>query len=403
MRDQELRPDASTATPGGAPDPRETMRVLPGFLQPALTWLTGKPLGDQRPWQLTPLHHLWASVLPIVAGIALGAAVVGAGWWMLLLPASWLMTTHGIRKLRVMIVHQCSHANFLRRKQIDTAIGSAITLLLVTQEYGEYKSEHVSDHHSSNHMTLKDPTVQFLILVLGMRVGMTRRQLWRRMLAGVFSPRLQAKATYSRIASHLRGTAAWYRALFLALVGGQLMVVIALGIWVEYLVVWVFPLMFLFNAAATIRLSSRHIFPARGPVRKGRATLAGYTHGVFFGEAAPGPDVSGVRRVLSWSRWWLRMLFMHLPARLFVFVGDGPCHDYHHRFPRSRDWANYIFARHRDIAAGHPGWPPYTEVWGLVAAINAVFTTLSAADRQLYDVSQFTSVSQQELLSAFEE
>jgi fatty acid desaturase len=403
VREQEPRPAVATAKTAGALDPRETMRVLPGFLQPALTWLTGKPLGDQRPWRLKPGHHVWASVLPILAGIALGTAVLGEGWWMLLLPVSWLLTTHGIRKLRVMIVHQCSHGNFLRRKRVDTAVGAAIALLLVTQEYGEYKSEHVSDHHSRNHMTLKDPTVQFLMLVLGMRVGMTRRQLWRKMFAGIFSPRLQAKATYSRLTSHLRGTATWYRALFLALLGGQVVVVIALDVWVGYLVVWVFPLVFMFNAAATIRLSSRHIFPDRGPVLKGRATLAGYTHGVFFGEAVPGPELSGFRRILGWCRWWVRMLFVHLPARLFVFVGDGPCHDYHHRFPRSRDWANYIFARQRDIATGHPGWPPYTEVWGLVAAIDAVFASLSEADPQLYDVSRVTSVSQQELLSAFEE
>lgn len=343
-------------------DPRETMRTLPGFLQPALTWLTGKPLVDQRPWNLKPMHHLWGSLLPIAAGLTLGAVVLNNGWWMLLLPVSWLLTTHGIRKLRVMIVHQCSHKNFLRNKLVDSVVGTVIAMSLVTQEYREYQDEHVGDHHSSNHMTMQDQTVQFLVLVLGMRVDMSRRQQWLRMLAGIFGPNYQAKATYARISSHFRNTPVWYRVLLIAFLSAQASAVTLLGLWPAFLVLWVFPLIVLFNAAATLRLSSRHIFPTEENPPKGRATLAAYTHGVFFGEPTPERDRPAARRALAWGRWWLRMLFVHLPARLFVFVGDGPCHDYHHRFPRSQDWPNYIFARQRDVVAGHPGWPPYTEV-----------------------------------------
>ncbi|MEV6906924.1 fatty acid desaturase [Amycolatopsis sp. NPDC051071] len=379
------------------------MRVLPRALQPALTWLTGKPLSGQRPWHCTPMLHLIASVLPIVAGVALGWVLIDSGWAAILLPVSWLLTTHGIRKLRVMIVHQCSHGNFLRNKRIDTALGTAIAVLLLTQEYTGYRKEHIGDHHSSNHMTLRDPTVQYLVLVLGMRAGMTRNELYRRMWLGVLSPSHQLKATCSRIGSHFRGTAPWYRTAVLALLAGQVGAVTALGIWPQFLLLWVFPLTVLFNAAATIRLSSRHIFPPPGQPSKGRAELAGHTHGVFFGDPAPAPAGCDGRRVRDWLRWWERMLFVHLPGRLFVFVGDGPCHDFHHRFPRSRDWANYIFARQQDIERGHPGWPHYTEVWGLRAAIDAAFTSLGQADQNRYDIARITDVDDRKLLSAFEE
>jgi len=380
------------------------MRALPALLQPLLTWLVGKPLAGERPWCLGPWHHLGASIVPLAAGTTMSAlAVVAGGWWLLVLPVSWLLTVHGARKLRTMILHQCSHGNFLRRKAPDTVIGQLIAVALVTQEFEEYRREHVVDHHSSSHMTLDDPTVQFLIIGMGARAGMSRQMLWHRLGATLISPPFHVKATYARIASHFRGTSTAHRLVlvsFLVTVAGIVMVS---GTWLPFLVAWIVPLTVLFNAAAALRLSSRHVFPSPGPRLSGRAALASYTHGVFLGERAPDSSLPPARRLTLWVRWWARMLLVHLPSRLFVFVGDGPCHDYHHRYPRSRDWANYIFARQQDMARGHPGWPAYTEVWGLHAAIDAVFVSLSQADVDAYDPAQVTSASPGELLAAFEE
>src|SRR5262245_4625096 len=117
-------------------DPRQTMGSLPRFVQPFLTWLTGKPLPGERPWNLRPVHHLMACLVPIALGMTASTLAVHFGRWMLLaLLPGWLLTTHGIRKLRTMILHQCSHANFWRRAWPDRLVGTFIAVALISQEY----------------------------------------------------------------------------------------------------------------------------------------------------------------------------------------------------------------------------------------------------------------------------
>jgi len=97
------------------------------------------------------------------------------------------------------------------------------------------------------------------------------------------------------------------------------------------------------------------------------------------------------------------MLFVHAPTRYLVLTGDTVVHDYHHRYPSSREWADYLFARKRDIEAGHKGWPEYHEVWGLVPAINYVFDSLAVADPAEYDIARLPHVSKRELFAAFDD
>lgn len=396
----------SSASPGltsPAPDnPRISMRVLPGFLQPALTWLTGQPLPEQRPWRLRPIHHLLASIVPLVVGVGLGVLLLQFDWWALLLPISWLLTTHGMRKLRAVILHQCSHGNCFRKRWPDLLIGHIIAVLFITQEYADYKREHVADHHSVHHMTMRDPTVQFLIIGLRARPGMSRRQLWSRLWITLLSPRYHVMSTYTRLASHFRGTPVWYRVFMITVLAAEALLVALTGSWVVVAAAWLAPLTVLFNASAAIRVCTRHLFPGPGVALTGKEAIASHTHGIFLGEEVPDMRDPQLRRFFGWIRWWSRVVFVHLPARLFVMVGDAPCHDYHHRFPRSRDWANYLFARQQDLCQGHAGWPPYTEVWGMASSINAVFDSLCSADPRHYTPATVPGVSPREYL-IFEE
>lgn len=396
-----------SASPGPAypapRNPRISMRVLPGFLQPALTWLTGQPLPEQRPWRLRPIHHLVASVVPLVVGVGLGVLLLQfSWWWTILLPISWLLTTHGMRKLRAVILHQCSHENCFRKRWPDLLIGHGIAMLFITQEYKDYKREHIADHHSVHHMTMRDPTVQFLVIGLNIRPGMSRRQMWSRLWITLLSPHYHVMSTYTRLASHFRSTSVWYRVLMATVLAAEVILVALTGSWLVVAVVWLVPLTVLFNASAAIRVCTRHLFPGPGVALTGKEAIASRTHGIFLGEEVPDKCDPQPWRFLAWIRWWSRMVFVHFPARLFVMVGDAPCHDYHHRFPRSRDWANYLFARHRDLQHGHAGWPPYTEVWGMASSINAVFDSLRSADPRHYDPAIASNVSSREYL-IFEE
>ena len=101
--------------------------------------------------------------------------------------------------------------------------------------------------------------------------------------------------------------------------------------------------------------------------------------------------------------WWLRLFVIHLPSRMLVLVGDAPCHDYHHRRPKAKDWSNYIFARQKEVVSLPPGAPPFTEVWGVAAAIDATFHSLTVADPSQYTLQGTHVVTEWELLAALEE
>jgi hypothetical protein len=148
----------------------------------------------------------------------------------------------------------------------------------------------------------------------------------------------------------------------------------------------------------------KHTFPPAGTAtRRGRDYFASLTNAIFIGESAPPRSLPAGRRLLAWTRWALRMALIHAPARYLVLTGDTVVHDFHHRYPSSRQWFDYIFARQRDIDAGHPGWSAYHEVWGLAPAITHVFASLSAADPEEYNVGRLRSVSKRELFAAFDD
>lgn len=385
-------PEQTVKTPhperAGVADPRESMRVLPAFLQPVLTAMTGKPLDGQRGWKWTPMHHLASSVLSLLAGIVGSSlALAHGGGAMVGLIPGWLTTLHGMRNLRIMIFHQSAHANLFGRRRADAAIGRAISALLVVEGFDRYRHEHVAEHHSVRHMTLRDPTVQALLVGVGLRPGLSRRECWRRLIAALISPLFHLRYAAARLRSHVDGAS---RAECLTSVCCLTALAAALTVshtWVAFVVVWVVPLTVLFQVSATLRLSVKHVFPAPGGDRRGRPYFANLTYAVFMGEPAPQRYGSTLERASGWTRWAARMLLIHLPARLVVLTGDTVCHDFHHRYPRADNWANYMFARRDDASRGHPGWPPYREVWGLTNAINLMFDSLSACDADEFAIA----------------
>ena len=384
---------------------RDSMLRLPGFLQMPLTLLTGKPHTGQRPLRLTPTTHLVCAFGSVAAGLtASGVALAAGGWWLAMLVPGWAMTLHGTRNLRMMIFHQCAHRNMWGRRRPDRVLGKIVAAVLVVQHFERYSAEHVTDHHALHHMTLRDPTVQAFLVSLELRPGMTRAQVWRRVIGKLVSPVFHARFLRARIRSYIHAASPVERTLTATGYAAVALAATALHAWTFLLVAWVLPLTLFFQVSNTLRLCVKHTFPHPGVTkRRGRAYFANLTNAIFLGEPAPSPVLRGFERVLAWARWWLRLLLVHFPARYLVLTGDTVCHDFHHRHPMSRDWANYIFARQADIDGGHRGWPPYREVWGLIPAINLVFGSLSVADAAEYDRRRLAEASDCELFAAFDD
>ena len=399
------RPTRASAAPI-APDPvRESMTRLPKPFALPLTLLTGRPHAGQRPLRLGPTFHLAGAATSLAVGLALsGVALAGGGWLLFLLFPGWAITVHAMRNLRMMIYHQCAHKNMWGRPRLDLLLGKTIAGLLMVQQFDRYAVEHVSDHHAAGHMTLRDPTVQVFLVALDLQPGMTRAEMWRTILGKISSPRFHAEFAVARIRSYFRVATTVERALTLV----AFAVVAALATWLHgwtfVLVAWVLPLTVFFQMSNTLRVCVKHTFPARdATVRRGKAYFASLTNAIFLGEPAPPPGLTRARARAAWSRWSMRMLLVHFPARYLVLTGDTVCHDFHHRRPVADDWPRYVFAREADHRAGSPGWPPYRHVWGLVPAIDTVFASLEAADPEEFNVERLREVSRRELYAAFDD
>jgi fatty acid desaturase len=384
---------------------RESMHRLPRLFAVPLTLLTGKPHVGQEPIRFTPTRHFVNAVVSLGCGLVVSwFALRWAGAALLLLLPGWAMTLHGARNLRMMIYHQCAHRNMWGRRRADAFLGSAVAAVLMVQNFERYRTEHVIDHHAVHHMTLRDPTVQTFLVALRLRPGMSRSQMWRRMLGRIVSPVFHGSFLQGRVRSYFHRATHAKRVSALLLLGTVAALATWLQAWLFLLIAWVLPMTVFYQISNTLRLCVKHTFPAPEQTgRRGREYFAGLTNAIFLGERAPDPGLPRGRRLTAWTRWWFRMLVVHFPARYLVLTGDTVCHDFHHRFPMSRDWANYIFAREADHAAGTPGWPPYRHVWGLVPAIDTVFDSLRAADPVEYDAARLAQISQRELFTAFDD
>jgi hypothetical protein len=340
--------------------------------------MTGKPLRGQRPlWSSGWKIHLASALL----GLFGGAAVAVAAWdhggpWLALVPVAWLFMMGAARKIQVTLVHQCAHFNFTRDKERDREWGEVLGALILVDNFDSYYYEHVQIHHTKQLGSELDPDCRFL-LQLGIQPGMTREALWRRLLFTTISPRFHGLFLRARLRANFIAASKPRRIVSSVLYATVLAVITANHWMVPFVVGWVIPVFGLYHIAALLNFSSLHFWlrPANPGTAKHR--LIGFTAGRFLGEALP--ETTGP---LELSRWVLRMLCLHLPTRIAVLSGDLPVHDYHHRYPRCLDWGNYVYTRQWDSEAGCPGWPAgYTENWGLVNSIDAVFEGLSRVPR----------------------
>ena len=149
-----------------------------------------------------------------------------------------------------------------------------------------------------------------------------------------------------------------------------------------FLVAVVLPMTVLLQVATVFRILCEHRFPDEGIMeQRGKDFACHATSAVFPGAMPPVHGWRSPRGLAAWAGWWANMLTLQVFVRVFVLVGDAPCHDFHHRRPASKRWTSYAQARQTDLDAGSPGFNvDYIETWGLFTAVDQTLQSLADTD-----------------------
>ncbi|ETX00914.1 fatty acid desaturase [Candidatus Entotheonella palauensis] len=344
----------------------------------AMAQFTGKwPTGYRPRWKRRAGWHLTAMLLSLGGGMAAShVLILGPPAFWPLVVLSWMITVHGARKGQLVINHYGVHGKLTGRKGYDRLIVEVVSTLLVTQDYRSYYRDHIKTHHHPQQLaTAEDPDMQFL-LALGFRPGMSRRALWQCLYTTIISPRFHYLFIRERLTTNFM-SAPGYRRLMAGLHAAAVSsLLFYTGSWALWVAAWGIPLLPLYHIAALLQFVSEHRWGRDHPVSTHKHTDH-LTFGRFAGDSLPARDLSMRDKMATWSRWTLRLLFLHIPTRLCVLPGDLAQHDWHHRHPGG-DWSNAGYERQRDLDAGCPGWhETYEEIWGLDRAIQTVFDSMA--------------------------
>lgn len=381
MRSENLREELRQIT-------KHWPKVLDILIQSAITWMTAKPHWGQQPLlKLTPSTYLLIALSELAIGVTSSNAILhhASPALLPLLFFSYLMTVGGGRIVETTINHQAAHSNFSGNKFWDRWVLEILSTLLMIQPYDGYVRDHIGNqendkkghHNKSVFATKADPAYQLILKLFP--PNLTKQEYWLRLRRTVcnlyfhwFMLRERLKSNLLEVPGYRRLMAICWYLIGLSLVGFT-------QSWITFFVAWCIPLTILHHISALLFALTEHLWGDEDEQQPWRVRYMRRTCGRFSGE--PFPAAHFRQNPWTWVLWVLRWVFIHIPVRLGCWVGEGPEHDWHHRHVNSRDWANGAFARQRDLEAGCPGWPePYTEVWGIIEALDRVFEALSRSE-----------------------
>jgi hypothetical protein len=280
---------------------------------------------------------------------------------------------------QVVVFHHCSHGTVFADRQANMIAGRLVSAVLLFKHFDVYKHEHMLHHSPNKLLTGEDEFTDFVFGMCGLEAASPKRELWRKVLTSLISPRFHLRFLQRRARAALWSHDRTHNAIGIAVWGGCIAACLATGQGLAFLVAWVLPVTVLLQVATVFRILCEHRFPEPELIKaRGRDFHCHATAGVFPGAMPPVASARTVTGLLRWAAWWANMLAVQLPVRVLVLVGDAPCHDYHHRRPATRKWTSYIQSRQRDLEAGSPGFRTgYNESWGLFRAIDENLASLS--------------------------
>lgn len=362
-------------------DIRESYKQFPNWLQPFLTWFTGKAYANQKPLVvISKWMHLFITLACYLGGIVLSLYLVNvkpSGWYVYIV-VSWMLILTGARKCAETIVHHCGHQFFSGYVKVDKLIGEAVSTMICMQDVVPYRYDHGGLHHSKRTFgTYQDQNVVFL-LKNGFKPGMSKKSLWLQFFKCLYSPAFHVRTNVMRLMNNITA-GSWSKFLFNVIYFATAMTVIKyfnLGFF-EVFIGYLFPMFYLYNISLLLEVLSEHAWLIQNQGQEERVFYAKRCWGRFCGAPLPDKNLPFIKSIWAWMKWGVSMVFYHFIVRVTVLTGDLPQHDYHHRISADKNWHMATYMRQRDIDNGHKGWPPYEDVWGLFNAIDKMFEGLA--------------------------
>lgn len=361
---------------------RETMRVLPAWLQPALTHITGKPLPYQQPLlnfsNATAL--VWDLVKLLVYPIVLMALLVDTPiLGLLCLPVYYVLQVGLLRKMQIVYIHHIVHNAVFRRKIYNRFWGNLLVGVAMVQNMAEYSRNHHRHHKNKFFTTIEDDDAAFL-RQLGFKPGKSRRYYWFLLFATMVSPYFHYLFIKMRIQSAL-----FTAPLASRLTGGLMLlswvIIGSLTSWQLVFTVFIMPWFFLYHISALLQFLTEHAWMVSGDGPITQQEYADRCWGRFCGEALVMRG-NRAQRAKALSIWALKMLVFHIPYRYGCLSGDLPAHDWHHMCAMvshsPKKWPEGIYMRQKAIDQGFSLGMEKREIWGLRAALTHSFSLLSA-------------------------
>lgn len=262
----------------------EIARRTPSLFQPLITLIGAIAPSGAEPavvWTARRIFVATCAWMVVSVATSLAITVPGPSWFWLALPATVISTVGAARSLMTTVLHDLAHTaehaegrHEDQRRNRAGFVGEAISFALQTQKFGGtggYLEEHLTHHDLGEFSESTDPDMVFLSAVgLHPRMGQTVRQLRRRFLATLVSPRFHCLFFKARFMSNfVHG--GWRRSVLSSIYWVTVIAsVTSAGAWIPFSLSVLLPLGPGVQCAALTQFTSEHRWLGRYASRQAR-------------------------------------------------------------------------------------------------------------------------------------
>jgi len=374
---------------------RESMRTGIRWIDEIITILTGKALPNQKRslYKFSNITIWCLSFLCLFLSISANLAALNwahanansmTDYVIVAFCYFWLtlVTVGRLRSQQVLYAHYAIHSAFSHNRWLNELVQTLALIIPLAANPQDYAQGHIKGHHKKKTFTtLQDPDAAFLYK-LGFKPGMTKNALWKRFWITLVSPKFHATFLKNRFVSVFITSKPKFKLIAFSWSLILLTICWFMGPKASLFTV-ILPVTLFYQASSLVQFLTEHKW---GITENGPSSDQDYADrctGRFCGEKFPESRKNAAMTYAVRFIWLTKMVFIHVPTRIAILVGDMPVHDAHHLSGYLKNnpyrWHDAIFVREASIQAGDKYGMASRENWGLKGCINWVFDGYSSS------------------------